>query len=77
MVYRETVGMPAESHQSEHVELAMKILDRRQRLRRIGWDLEQSERFRAEMKRLERQLRADHSRRDCGPCGRRHHNWCW
>ncbi|MBR0901339.1 hypothetical protein [Bradyrhizobium liaoningense] len=49
--------MPAVPQQNERVELAMKILDCRQRLRRVGWDLDQAERLRAEMERLERKLR--------------------
>jgi hypothetical protein len=49
--------MPAVPHQNERVELAMKLLECRQRLRRVGWDVEQVERLRAEMDRLERKLR--------------------
>lgn len=49
--------MPAVPHQNERVELAMRILDCRQRLRRVGWDLDQAESLRAEMEQLERRLR--------------------
>lgn len=49
--------MPAVSHQNERVELAMELLECRQRLRRVGWDVEQVQRLRAEMDRLEQKLR--------------------
>ena len=42
---------------NERVELAMQLLECRQRLRRVGWDVEQAERLRAEMVRLEEKLR--------------------
>ena len=44
-------------HRNERVELAMKLLECRQKLRRVGWDMEQAERLRAEMDRLEQKLR--------------------
>lgn len=44
-------------HHNERVELAMKLLECGPKLRRIGWDLEQAERLRAGMERLERKLR--------------------
>lgn len=37
--------MPAVSHQNERVELAMELLECRQRLRRVGWDVEQVQRL--------------------------------
>jgi len=48
--------MPVVPHQNERVELAMKLLACRQKLRRVGWDLEEAERLRAEMGELERML---------------------
>jgi hypothetical protein len=44
-------------HQNERVELAMRILECRQKLRRVGWDEEQVKRLRAEMDGLEQKLR--------------------
>jgi hypothetical protein len=49
--------MPAMSHLNERVELATKLLECRQKLRRVGWDEEQAKRLRAEMERLAQQLR--------------------
>jgi len=49
--------MPVVPHPNERVELAIRILDCRQKLRRVGWDLEQAEGLRAEMERLARKLR--------------------
>jgi hypothetical protein len=42
---------------NERVELAMQILECRQKLRRVGWDEGQAKRLRAEMARLEQKLR--------------------
>jgi hypothetical protein len=44
-------------HQNERAELAMRLLECRQKLRRVGWDEEQAKSLRAEMERLEQQLR--------------------
>jgi hypothetical protein len=44
-------------HPNERVELAMKLLECRQRLRRVGWDEEQAKSLREEMERLQQQLR--------------------
>jgi len=44
-------------HQNERVELAMKLLDCRQKLRRTGWDVERAKSLRDEMDRLEQKLR--------------------
>jgi len=52
-----SIGMPVVPHPNERVELAIRILDCRQKLRRVGWDLEQAEALRAEMERLARKLR--------------------
>jgi hypothetical protein len=49
--------MPVVPHPNERVELAIRILDCRQKLRRIGWDLERAEGLRAEMERLAHKLR--------------------
>jgi len=46
--------MSALPNQNERVELAMKILACRQKLRRVGWDVEQTERLRTEMERLDK-----------------------
>jgi hypothetical protein len=42
---------------NERVELAMKLLDCRQKLWRVGWNEEQTKSLRAEMDRLEQRLR--------------------
>ena len=44
-------------HQNERVELAMELLDCRQKLRRAGWDVEQAKSLREEMHQLEQKLR--------------------
>ena len=44
-------------HPNERVELACQILKLRHKLRRTGWDQEQAEKLRAEMKHLEQKLR--------------------
>lgn len=44
-------------HRNERVELAMKLLDCRHKLRRTGWDVERAKSLREEMDRLEQKLR--------------------
>lgn len=44
-------------HQNERVELAMKLLECRHKLRRVGWDDEQVKILRAEMDHLAQRLR--------------------
>lgn len=41
---------------NERVELAMRLLDCRQKLRRTGWDVERAKSLREEMDRLEQKL---------------------
>jgi hypothetical protein len=44
-------------HPNERVELAMKILERRHKLRRVGWDDKTVQRLQEEMRQLEQKLR--------------------
>ena len=45
------------SSSNERVELAMQLLECRQKLRRIGWDEKQVKGLHEEMERLEQRLR--------------------
>jgi hypothetical protein len=54
---KKTQERNAVPHPNERVELAMKILQCRRKLRRAGWDDAAVEDMKAEMERLEQKLR--------------------
>jgi len=51
------LGMPVVPHANERVELAFQILKLRHKIRQVGWDEDESSKLRAQLERLEQQLR--------------------